>query len=273
MPPSAFKSQELVRLNKLVALKGSISSREANYFIGQGWVSVEGLNEEKQRRPGTRLPADTPIEFHADARRILQSAVSLVFNKPLGVLSCQPEFRREASLAIKLLTQENRHQFPRDYKHRAPKNLPKLAVAGRLDIKSTGLLLFTQSGKIAERVIGPTSTIEKEYLVRLAKPIVDGVQVEIEEDDKMERLERLRRGIESGADFLEAENIFWQNDDQLNITLLGGKYHHIRRMCEAVGWQVAALKRVRIGPIRLEDLPLGKWRYLTDPEYDAIRRW
>jgi 23S rRNA pseudouridine2604 synthase len=81
-----------------------------------------------------------------------------------------------------------------------------------------------------------------------------------------EKVERLLEGVHSEGDFLEAADIRIQNADQLNFVLKGGKYHHIRRMCEIVGWHVHALKRVRIGSIRLQDLPVGKWRYLEAQE-------
>ena len=129
-----------------------------------------------------------------------------------------------------------------------------LAPAGRLDIDSTGLLVLTQDGRIAKQLIGEDSPIEKEYLVR--------VQGQLDSNG----LAMLNHGLSLDGKKLKPAKVSWQNDDQLRFILVEGKKRQIRRMCETVGLKVTALKRVRIGRVRLGDLPVGMWRYLGEDE-------
>ena len=139
-----------------------------------------------------------------------------------------------------------------------PGHLRHLAPAGRLDIDSTGLLVFTQDGRIAKRLIGDETRVEKEYLVRVAYT-QPGRLPDAE-------LQRLRHGLELDGVQLRPAAVSWQNEDQLRFVLREGRKRQIRRMCEQVGLQVLGLKRVRIGSVPLGQLPPGQWRYLRDDE-------
>jgi 23S rRNA pseudouridine2604 synthase len=136
--------------------------------------------------------------------------------------------------------------------------LRHLAPAGRLDIDSTGLLVLTQDGRIAKRLIGDETRIEKEYLVRVA---YRGNGPFPEAD-----LERLRHGLVLDDVQLRPARVSWANEDQLRFVLREGRKRQIRRMCDLVGLQVLGLKRVRIGSVSLGALPAGQWRYLRDDE-------
>jgi 23S rRNA pseudouridine2604 synthase len=129
-----------------------------------------------------------------------------------------------------------------------------LAVAGRLDIDSTGLLVLTQDGRVARTLIGEDSEIEKEYLVRVQGKL------------RPSGLELLNEGLSLDGKRLKRAQVQWQNDDQLRFILREGKKRQIRRMCELVGLTVLGLKRVRIGRVMLADLPVGQWRYLGQHE-------
>ena len=135
------------------------------------------------------------------------------------------------------------------------KNIHKLAPAGRLDIDSTGLLVFTQDGRIARSLIGDDSSIEKEYLVRINGTI------------NKNGLKMLNYGLSIDGKKLKKASVTWLNKNQLKFILKEGKKRQIRRMCEMVGLKVIGLKRVRIGKIILGDLPIGKWRYLSNDEF------
>ena len=114
--------------------------------------------------------------------------------------------------------------------------------------------MLTQDGRIARRLIGEDSKVDKEYLVR----------VEGQLDD--EGLALLNHGLELDGVRLRPAKVEWINDDQLRFELREGRKRQIRRMCELVGLNVLGLKRVRIGHIKLGDLPLGEWRYLREDE-------
>ena len=101
---------------------------------------------------------------------------------------------------------------------------------------------------IAKEIIGEQGQIEKEYLVRVEGSLSD------------DNLKLLNYGLSLDEKKLKPAKVFWQNKDQLSFTLTEGRYRQIRRMCELVGLKVVALKRVRIGQVRLKDLPLGQWR-------------
>ena len=142
-----------------------------------------------------------------------------------------------------------------------------LAPAGRLDIDSTGILVLTQDGRIARQLIGEDSDMEKEYLVRViignkAGPPQPNVQAQF----PLEKLQRLRFGLSLDGQALKRAQVDWQNPEQLRFILKEGKKRQIRRMCEAVGLYVIGLKRVRIGGVKLGQLPLGQWRYLGGDE-------
>jgi len=139
-----------------------------------------------------------------------------------------------------------------------PTQLRSLVPAGRLDIDSVGLLVLTQDGRIAKHLIGEDSSVDKEYLVRVeySKP------GKLPESD----LKRLNHGLSLDGKALKPAKVRWQNEDQLSFTLREGKKRQIRRMCEAVGLKVLGLKRVRIGKVKLGDLPTGQWRYLSADE-------
>lgn len=133
-------------------------------------------------------------------------------------------------------------------------HLRTLALAGRLDIDSTGLLVFTQDGRLAKQLIGEGSSIEKEYLVR------------VEGNLSTDGMKRLHHDLTLDGVKLKPAQVSWQNEHQLRFVLRQGRKRQIRRMCELVVLFVTGLKRVRSGNVRLAGLPVGKWRYLRPDE-------
>ncbi|MBN4067412.1 rRNA pseudouridine synthase [Simkania negevensis] len=237
---------EKMRLSKLMSERGICSRREADEYIRQGWVIVDGkvVNEL-----GTKVSPDAVVELVYEARNDQAEKVAVVLNKPVGYVSAQPE--KGYRPAIVLIVSEN--QWAKDV--RRTFSLEKLAVAGRLDIDSTGLLLFTQDGRVAKALVGQNSQVEKEYLVRVAGEL----------DER--GLALLRHGLELDGKPLKPAKVEWVNESQLRFVLKEGRKRQIRRMCQAVGIEVGGLKRVRIGPVRLGGLKEGEWRFLTRKEY------
>jgi 23S rRNA pseudouridine2604 synthase len=240
-------SSEPIRLSKLMTERGLCSRREADAFIEQGLVLVDGVIVDKL---GTRVSPDAEIELAPEARRRQSDLVTIILNKPVGYVSAQPEPGHTP--AIKLITQSNR--FGKSDRQLRPQHLKNLAVAGRLDVDSQGLLLFTQDGRMAKKIIGERGAVEKEYIVRVA-----GSSAESD-------LQTLRHGLELDGKPLLPAQVEWINRDQLRFVLKEGRKRQIRRMCDLVGLKVVGLKRVRIGRIRLGNLPEGKWRFLEPGE-------
>jgi 23S rRNA pseudouridine2604 synthase len=244
----------LPRLSKRMADLGLCSRREADEWITNGWVKVDG---EIVDILGTRISLDAEIVVSGYAMEHQSESVTILLHKPVGHVSGQAEDGYQPAIVLvhpdnewledPELNEQNQKQFQRGF-------LKGLAPAGRLDIDSTGLLVLTQDGRIARHLIGQDSSVEKEYLVR--------VEGELSDKD----LERLNHGLSLDGEQLKPAKVSWQNEDQLRFVLREGKKRQIRRMCEMVGLHVVGLKRVRIGSVNLGKLPLGMWRYLRDNE-------
>lgn len=287
-----------LRLNKRMAELGLASRREADEWIGKGWVKVNGRVAEM----GMQVTPDVRIEVDKQATGAQAKQVTVLINKPLGLVSGQAEDGHEP--AITLVQPQNRwtEDNARFFFH--PSQLKSLVPAGRLDIDSTGLLVLTQDGRVARQLIGEDAVMEKEYLVRViytgvlnaaaansaaatysAAPGAQSRSAQsgqvtqlsrIDDDDPVsqdvqsvfppEKLALLRHGLSLDGQPLQRAKVEWQNPEQLRFVLTEGKKRQIRRMCEQVGLKVVGLKRVRVGNVMLGNLPVGQWRYLAPHE-------
>jgi 23S rRNA pseudouridine2604 synthase len=248
-PLPATETTEDPRLSKRMSELGLCSRREADEWIENGWVRVNG---EIAKTLGVRVPRDAKIEVEAAATRHQSEQVTILLNKPVGYVSGQPEDGHQPAMV--LIKPENRWAEDPSHTKFVHSHLRGLAPAGRLDIDSTGLIVFTQDGRVAKRLIGQDSDVEKEYLVRVEGTLAD------------EGMKLLRHGLELDGVKLKPAQVSWANEDQLRIALREGRKRQIRRMCEMVGLVVTGLKRVRTGSVPLGSLPVGQWRYLRKGE-------
>ncbi len=257
-PPSRPPSQPSLegdRLSKRMTALGLASRREADEWIGAGWVRVNG----RLAVLGQRVRPEDKIVVDPAAHREQAQRVTILLNKPIGYVSGQAEDGYEP--ASVLLRPENQWKEDQSGLRWHPGHMRSLAPAGRLDIDSVGLLVLTQDGRIARQLIGEDSNIEKEYLVRveyLHGPRLPDADMAL-----------LNHGLTLDDQVLRPCKVSWQNEDQLRFVLREGRKRQIRRMCEAVGLKVVGLKRVRIGSVSLGHLPPGQWRYLRRDEYFA----
>ena len=241
-----MNEQETVRLSKLMSERGLCSRREADVYIEAGQVLVDG---EVVSVLGTKVSPSANIVLKKEAKSWQDNKVTILLNKPLGFVSTQPE--KGYIPAIELILPEN--QFG-DRGQLHPRHLKNLSVAGRLDIDSKGLLIFTQDGVIAKQIIGPEANLEKEYLV--------GVEGNVTQ----QTLQRLTFGLELDGQPLKRAVAELLEPNLLRIILKEGKKRQIRRMCELVNLKVIKLKRVRVGKVMLGKLPEGQWRFLEPHE-------
>jgi 23S rRNA pseudouridine2604 synthase len=249
-----------LRLSKLMSEQGIASRREADEWIEQGWVRVDG---EVVTELGTRVFPHQTITVDPLARRQQAQRVTILIHKPIGYVSGQAEDGYEP--AVSLIRPENRWRDDKLPFQLTRGHLKNLAPAGRLDIDSTGLLVLTQDGRIAKQLIGEDSGVEKEYLVRvvsMAHPDAENVAAVV----PPEAIEALRHGLVLDDRPLKPAQVSWQNEHQLRFVLREGRKRQIRRMCELVGLKVVGLKRVRMGRIPLGKLPQGQWRFLRPDE-------
>ena len=230
------------RLDKRLANTGKWSRKEARELIRAGRVRLDGT---VCRVPEQKVNADVPVTV--DGEPVTASGpVYLMLNKPAGVVSSTDEPGERT--VLDLLDEKYRHigLFP----------------AGRLDKDAEGLLLLTNDGPLAHRLLAPKNHVDKVYYVE-----TDGV---LDESDGA----AVRAGMTLADGFVcrpgELELI---SDNRAYITLREGKYHQVKRMLAALGKPVVYPKRVRFGPLDLDEiLPKGGWRALTEEERQALFR-
>ncbi len=236
---------EAIRLSRLMTERGLCSRREADRFIEQGLVSVDGTVVTTL---GTKIIPTRQITLDPRAHIQQSQRVTVLINKPLGYVSGLPEKGYQS--AVMLINKHNRfaQSDPVPGRH-------GLAPAGRLDIDSTGLMVFTRDGRVAKKIIAPHSAIEKEYLVRVQGRISSA------------KIELLQHGLCLDDKPLKRAEIAQLDHARLRFTLMEGRKRQIRRMCEQLDLKVTGLTRIRIGQVKLGRLGTGKWRLLRPGEY------
>lgn len=224
------------RINKYLSEVGFCSRREADKLLEQGRITINGKKPEL----GTKVSdADEICVDGKNIKKTEEKHVYISFNKPIGIV-CTTDTKREKNNIV-------------DYINHPKRIFP----IGRLDKPSEGLILLTSDGDIVNKILRARNNHEKEYIVRVDKPITPKF------------LEKMRNGVpilDTVTKKCEVEQI---DTLQFRIVLTQGLNRQIRRMCEYLGYEVKKLKRIRIMNIKL-DLPIGKWRDLTDGEMKEL---
>lgn len=226
------------RINKYLSEIGYCSRRAADQLILENRVTINGLVPEM----GTKIvPGDI---VKVDGRLVSEpqeKPVYIAFNKPVGIV-CTTDTRVEKDNIIDYI------KYPK-----------RIFPIGRLDKPSEGLILLTSDGDIVNKILRARNNHEKEYIVRVNKPVTQDF------------LKQMRNGVPI-LDTITRKCVVEQIDkNQFRIILTQGLNRQIRRMCEYLDYKVLKLKRIRIMNIKL-DIPIGKWRYLTDDEFSEISR-
>ena len=229
---------EPVRINKFLSEAGFCSRREADKLIEKGKVTINGKVPEM----GTKITLDDEVRVNGKLISApKEKPVYLAFNKPIGIV-CTTDTRVEKDNIIDFINYPTRI-FP----------------IGRLDKPSEGLIFLTNDGDIVNKILRARNNHEKEYLVRVDKPITK------------EFIQKMGNGIPildtvTRKCFVEQTGKF-----EFRIILTQGLNRQIRRMCEYLEYRVRKLKRIRIMNVNL-DIPVGKWRHLTKQELKEINR-
>lgn len=245
-----YDGPEPVRINKWLGQSGVCSRREAEGLIAEGLVSIDG---EVVTDAGRKIEPGQTLTLNDKAEAALAAGVTILLHKPVGYVSGQPEPGK--ILAVRLLTDANRVG-----EGAAPAEDASLPPIGRLDEDSRGLLLLSSDGVVAKAVIGPQSNLDKEYLVRVAGDVTE------------KKLALLRRGLMLDGRVLKYAKVSRMEQNRLRFILTEGRNRQIRRMCEMVDLEVIDLLRIRVGPIRLDNLPEGRWRMISAEEREALIR-
>lgn len=233
---SVNQSQDgLKRLNKFISETGICSRREADKWIESGLVKVNG----KVAEMGLKVSGDD--EVIAKGKRISNrpELVYIALNKPVGI-TCTTERQIEGNIV--------------DFM-----NYPKrIFPIGRLDKPSEGLIFMTNDGDIVNKILRAGNNHEKEYVVKVDKPISD------------EFIKKMGAGVPILGTVTKKCKVKREGKYTFRIVLTQGLNRQIRRMCEHLGYNVTKLTRVRIMNVSLDNIPKGKWRYLTKDEMKKI---
>jgi 23S rRNA pseudouridine2605 synthase len=227
-----------MRLAKFLAHAGVASRRAAEQLIAEGRVTVDGATVTD---PARDVTDDHAVAFDGEPVKGAEPRVVYALHKPAGVVSTANDTHGRRTV-VDLVPAERR-----------------LYPVGRLDADSTGLILLTNDGELANRLTHPRYEVPKTYRATLAGPaITDTV------------LRRLREGVELDDGRTAPARVRRLTPHQLDIRIHEGRNRQVRRMCEAVGRPVRQLVRIRFGPLELGDLRPGKARRLTATELDAL---
>ncbi len=234
--------KEVIRLNKFIANSGICSRREADQYIQAGVVTVNG---EVVTELGTKINAlNDDIRFNGERLRG-EEKVYIVMNKPKGFVTTASDPHADKTV-MDLLKNCKARVFP----------------VGRLDKNTTGVLMFTNDGEIAERLTHPSYDKKKIYQVILDKPL------EQEDFDKIVNGITLSDG-DIKAD--ELEYIDAEDHRKLGIEIHSGKNRIVRRIFESLGYDVKALDRVYFAGLTKKGLKKGEWRYLSEGEANVLK--
>jgi 23S rRNA pseudouridine2604 synthase len=233
-----MSTEETTRINKYLSEIGFCSRRAADKLILENRVTINGVVPEM----GTKIVAGDVVKV--DGRLVAkpeEKPVYIAFNKPIGIV-CTTDTKVEKDNIIDYI------KYPK-----------RIFPIGRLDKPSEGLILLTSDGDIVNKILRARNNHEKEYLVSVNRPITNDF------------LKKMRAGVPI-LDTITRECEVEQIDkNRFKIILTQGLNRQIRRMCEYLDYKVTKLKRVRIMNIKL-DIPIGKWRYLSDDEMNEINR-
>jgi len=224
-----------VSLNKYISESGFCSRREADKYIEQCRVTINGQDANKGNR--VKLGDDVRIDGERIKKKVLPIYIAL--NKPKGV-TCTTDLKDKANI-IDFINHKNRI-FP----------------IGRLDKLSEGLIFLTNDGDIVNKILRAGNNHEKEYFVTVDKTISPNF------------INKMRNGVKILGTVTKKCFVQQEGDNRFKIILVQGLNRQIRRMCEALGYNVVALKRVRIMNFTVSNLPTGKWRYFTPTEIENI---
>ena len=233
------------RLNKYIAQAGVASRRRADELISYGKVRING---KVVRELGTIVMPGDKVDVSGTPVAPVERTAYLVVHKPVGVMTTMrdPQGRRTIAELV-------------------PKHLPRVVPVGRLDYDTAGVLLMTNDGALANRLLHPRYGVEKTYRATIAgrlspdevKRLHDGVQLDPHEGACGARVRVV--SVRAGSSVVD-------------VTVHEGRNRQVRRMFELLGHPVQALVRLRFGPVSLGDLPVGHTRPLTAKELSALHR-
>jgi 23S rRNA pseudouridine2604 synthase len=224
-----------ISLNKYISETGFCSRREADKYIEQLRVTINGVEAVK----GNRVKEGDIVLVDGEPIKKKKDIFYLALNKPKGI-TCTTDLKDKTNII--------------DFVNFKTRIFP----IGRLDKRSEGLIFLTNDGDIVNKILRAGNRHEKEYIVTVDKPIT------------LDFIQKMRNGVRILGTVTQKCFVKQEGADRFRIILIQGLNRQIRRMCEALGYNVSSLKRTRIMNMTLSGLALGKWRYFTPAEISAI---
>ena len=225
-----------ISLNKYISETGFCSRREADKYIEQCRVTINGIEATKGNRVGEK---DVVLVDGEPIKKKKNVSVYILLNKPKGI-TCTTDLKDKTNI-IDFINFKSRI-FP----------------IGRLDKRSEGLIFLTNDGDIVNKILRAGNKHEKEYIVAVDKPI------------NIDFINKMRNGVRLGGTVTQKCFVKQEGESRFKIILTQGLNRQIRRMCEVLGYNVVSLKRIRIMNITIAGLQSGKWRYFTPDEITVI---
>lgn len=246
MPAADDPAQkEGMRINKYIAHTGHCSRRDADQLVEEGRVAVDG---ERVTQHGTRVYEGQTVTVDGEVVS-LPSLEHILLNKPKDTISTTDDQKdRQTVLDVVGVPEDN------------PSGL---FPVGRLDRNTTGVLIITNDGDLAHRLMHPRYEVSKIYYVRTKKPV------------KPHQIDHLRRGVELDDGPASADQVAYLDPNaktDVALELHEGRNRQIRRMMERLGHDIVQLERAKYGTLTTGDLQRGEWRRLTHEEVRALRK-
>jgi 23S rRNA pseudouridine2605 synthase len=230
-----------MRLGKFLAHAGIASRRRAEDLVHAGRVSIDGITV---RDPARDVDESSGVAVDGKPVTGAEEHVIWALHKPAGVVSTAKDTHGRRTV-LDLLPQGTKG---------------RLYPVGRLDADTTGLILLTNDGELANRLMHPSFEVPKTYRVKISRPPI-----------REPALQALRNGVELEDGMTSPALVRRLHADELDITIHEGRKRQVRRMCDAVGHPVKEIERTAFGPLRLGTLPRGQARRLTAAETQRLR--
>jgi 23S rRNA pseudouridine2605 synthase len=231
-----------MQLNKYLAHAGICSRRDAEKLIREGLITI---NHAEVSDPGYRVKDNDVVRYKKKVVK-LEKKVYVLLNKPTGVVTTTSDDKNRPTVMDCIDS--------RTIKER-------LYPVGRLDYDTSGALLLTNDGELAQKLAHPRYKVEKTYIVKLDNYIDPGI------------LDKIRAGIKIDGQTIKVDSLAFMHKkkhDLVKIVIHSGKYRVIRRIFERFGYRVERLDRIKFGPLSVRGLGRGEWRVLTDKEIQKL---
>ena len=231
---------EEIRLQKFMADCGVASRRKCEEIILQGKVKVNGI---KVTELGTKVTEDDEVSVDGKVIKKVFKKVYIAMNKPVGfITSVSDEFDRPTVIN---LVEDEIHT--------------RVYPVGRLDFDTEGLLIMTNDGELTYKLTHPKHLVYKTYVATL------------NDVPHPKDIEKLKKGVFIDGRKTQPPKVNWLRDNIVEISIFEGRNRQVRKMFEAIGYEVVNLQRIAVGNLTLGNIPLGRWRHLSNAEINYLK--